>query len=75
MVDLSKLFPDYERATCEYVDDRAMATVKLHSGGSFATIRLSVEHIYQALGDLRTLMPRTKSEAPKPFPTEDIATG
>lgn len=52
-VDLSPMFPDYDSADGEVDDNKEIVSVRLHSGGTFSTIRLALNSIYQCLDHLR----------------------
>lgn len=54
-IDVSAMFCDYESA--DATRDGDMALVRLHQGGTYATMRLRVSEIYQALENLRKQKP------------------
>ncbi len=63
--DLSKMFPDWVRATATREGD--VVTVALMRNGGSAprtglTLRINLEAMYQGLHDLRALGPQTKQK-------------
>lgn len=54
VVDLSEMFPDYERADGELIPpDGNLVLVRLHQGGSFSTIEMWIDKMANALDKLR----------------------
>lgn len=51
MIDVSDMFPDYEKADAEI--DGELVRVQLWSGGTFSTITMKLSAIYNVLTRLR----------------------
>lgn len=58
-IDVSKMFPDYN--TADAVREGSIAVIRLHdySDGSILTIKMSIDHMYQALNQLRAQGPQS----------------
>lgn len=53
LVDVSPMFPDYDKALAELHGDGQHAVVQLHQGRTYSRVRIDVTKIYHCLGLLR----------------------